>query len=470
MDILGIRLYFLIVAFFTTSLGKACTIFMANDGKNIWIGNNEDESSEMNYRLWYFPKENTSLGYMLWSEKLDGHDSEMWQYPQGGLNEYGLFMDYTAIDDIPVIISPLKKRREQEVVNDILKSCKTVEEALGFINQFNLVKLSGAQLFIGDASGNYATVHGNYVVRKTDRNFSLTNYCIANGHKEVCWRRETAYSKLTAFKSFNKDNVSGILREAAQKWPGDVVTNYSMAVNLKKQEIILYYKNDFKTPRTINLSVELKKGKHFRDMAAYFPYSLTTVLKDQYKQKGIKEVIYRYNELKRDSSKVFNFNNNDAIQFGAHLLSENKTEDAVQFFSDLQKQDKKNNELANWLGIAYKYNRNFSSSKTCFDAVFKSSPDNYLANLFYKRKDGNVVFKIREWSGAETVELIGDFTGWQKQPIKMKKEKGYWYCEIAIPEGKYQYKFLIDGVYYLPDPVNLMYIWKGDTINSLLYV
>ncbi|MBK1896273.1 carcinine hydrolase/isopenicillin-N N-acyltransferase family protein [Chryseobacterium paridis] len=449
---------------------KACTIFMANDGKNIWIGNNEDESPEMEYRLWYFPKENKSFGYMLWSEKHKEYQSLMWQYPQGGLNEYGLFMDYTAIDNIPVTIDPLKKTREEEVVNDILKSCKTVEEALNYINQFNLVKLSGAQLFIGDATGNYATVHGNYIVKKNERNFSLTNYCIANGHKESCWRRETAYSRLTTFKSYNKNNVSGILQEAAQKWPSDIVTNYSMAINIKKQEIILYYKNDFKTPRLISLSEELKKGKHAKDIDTYFPVGLSEFFKENYEQKGIKELVNIYNEIRKESPNLYNFNNNDDVLFGAHLLSENKVDDAIQFFSAVKKYDKTNDVINSWLGVAYKYNHDFTRSQSYFDEVITRNPDEYLPNLYYKRPDKKVIFKIKEWSGAQNVKLIGDFTEWLKEPIKMEKRQGYWYCEVVIPEGKHQYKFLVDDIYYLPDPFNLIYIWNGNNINSLLYL
>ncbi|MDH6253347.1 hypothetical protein M2347_003074 [Chryseobacterium sp. H1D6B] len=456
--------------FYPASMFKACTIFMANDGKNVWIGNNEDESSDMKYRFWYFPRENKAFGYMLWSEKHDGYDALMWQYPQGGLNEFGLFMDYTAIDEIPVTIDPLKKTREQEVVNDILKTCKTVKEALAFIKQFNLVKLSGAQLFIGDATGDYAAVHGNYVVEKTDRNFSLTNYCIADGHKEACWRRETAGLKLTAFKSFNSYNISGILKETAQKWPGDVVTNYSMAVNLKKQEMTLYLKNDFKTPKIINLSEKLKKGKHSNDISDYFPVGLAKILKEEYEKKGISGTVTLYSELREKQFEAYNFNNGDALQFAINLISENKIEEAIQFLSILKKYEPDSKDINDWMGIANKYNKNALLGNSYFDKVLTKYSDDYLATLFYKKKDHKVIFKINEWSGAQNVKLIGDFTGWLKEPIKMEKKEGYWYCEVSIPDGTYKYKFLVDDVYYLPDPINLMYIWKGDNINSVLYL
>jgi len=254
-----------------TIITDACTIFMANDRKHIWIGNNEDESFNMQYRFWYFPKVKNSFGYMSWSELHPTYDSVMYKYPQGGLNEYGLFIDYTAIDEIPVIRDIQKKDREEEVVNDLLRTCKTVEEALQYLRQFNLIKLSAAQLFIGDAAGDYATVHGNYVVKKSSRNFALTNYSINNGYTQHCWRREAANHYLNKEGRFKLKDITNILSKTAQQAQSgdDIVTNYSMAVDLKKKKIYLYLKRDYTKCITISLSKQLKKGKHYQDLASF---------------------------------------------------------------------------------------------------------------------------------------------------------------------------------------------------------
>ena len=85
--------------------------FMANDGQNVWVGNNEDENFSTKYRMWYYPANKESFGYMIWTELSIGKlfYGLMYKNPQGGLNEYGLFMDYTAIDDTPVTNDPNKK-------------------------------------------------------------------------------------------------------------------------------------------------------------------------------------------------------------------------------------------------------------------------------------------------------------------------------------------------------------------------
>ncbi len=458
-------LLFLLLSSLKTS---ACTIFLANDGKKVWIGNNEDESADMSYRFWYFPKEHHTPGYMLWSEKHEGYDSLMWQYPQGGMNDYGLFMDYTAIDDIPVNRDPAKQDREQEVVNDILKSCKTVQEALQFISSFNLVKLSGAQLFIADDSGDYATVHGNYVVRKSEQNFSLTNYCIAKGHQEACWRRETATTQLAKDKTFRRQDITSLLQQTAQKWPGDVITNYSMAIDLQRREMTLYYKGDFSTPVTISLDKALQQGKHYKDINDYFPASVTHVLKQQYATSGIGNTISLYNRLRDTATGRYNFRNNDELAFASTLLSAGKTDDALAFLENLAQKKRSDLQVNNWLGIAYRYKGDKTRADACFGQTLRKQPDDYLANLYREHPSGKVVFKIPEWTGARKVQLIGDFTGWLKSPVTMQKKNGYWFAEVAIPAGQHQYKFLVDDVFYLADPQNLVYTWKGDNINSLL--
>lgn len=55
---------------------------------------------------------------------------------------------------------------------------------------------------------------------------------------------------------------------------------------------------------------------------------------------------------------------------------------------------------------------------------------------------------------AEKVYLVGDFNGWDPKSRPMKKnEDGTWGRTILVAPGRYEYKFLVDGV------------WKEDTSN-----
>lgn len=47
---------------------------------------------------------------------------------------------------------------------------------------------------------------------------------------------------------------------------------------------------------------------------------------------------------------------------------------------------------------------------------------------------------------AQSVELAGDFTGWQQAPLKLKKSKdGQWKTTVSLATGVYEYRLLVDG-------------------------
>jgi 1,4-alpha-glucan branching enzyme len=47
---------------------------------------------------------------------------------------------------------------------------------------------------------------------------------------------------------------------------------------------------------------------------------------------------------------------------------------------------------------------------------------------------------------ANLVQLVGDFTHWQSEPINMVKEpNGTWKAAVQLPHGSHRYRFLVDG-------------------------
>jgi tetratricopeptide (TPR) repeat protein len=450
---------------------SACTIFMANDGKTVWIGNNEDELQTTKYRMWFYPAKRDNYGYTIWTDLNFGKLLNGLSYlnPQGGLNEFGLFMDYTATDGISIVTDGQKKDRKKEVVTDILKKCKTVDEALAYLSKYNLIKLKYAQLFIGDASGNYAIVTGGYIVRKTDNSFALTNYCINDGRKEACHRRDVATHYLNSSKTFQLNDITNILEKSTQKLPNNLISNYSMAVNLKTSTIYLYYKHDFSTVSTLTLSEELKKGKHHKGIEDYFPESITPILETAYKNNGINAAIEQYKTLRKTSNEKYNFKNNDARNLAIHWVEKGQTSDAIKLLECLKEFDPTNTTIYSWLGVANRKNNDLEESNKYFSKVLAQNPNDYVATLFGKQENQKVTFKLPDFEGAEQVLIMGDFTEWKKNAIKMKKEDGYWTCEVTLPKGENTYKFIVNDQ-YLADNKNFLHIGSGPRIFSKLYV
>jgi tetratricopeptide (TPR) repeat protein len=466
-----LRVAFVSFILTNTFVVDACTIFMANDGKNVWVGNNEDELQTTQYRLWFYPAQKNSYGYAIWTDLNFGKLLKGISYlnPQGGFNEFGLFMDYTATDGISLLIDDQKKDRKKQVVTDILKRCKTIEEALAYLNKYNLIKLKYAQLFIGDATGNYAVVTGGYVVRKRDNSFTLTNYCVNDGRKEACHRRDVAARYLNSSTTYQVEDIASILEKSAQKLPNNLITNYSMAVNLKTSTIYLYYKHDFTTVSVLSLSEELKKGKHHKDIQHYFPKSISPILETAYKNNGINSAIEQYKTLRKTSYEKYNFKNDDALRLAVRWIEKGQTNDAIKLLECLKEFDPSNTTVYSWLGVANRKNNSLEESNQYFSKVLAQSPNDYVATLFGKQENQKVTFKLPDFEGAEQVLLMGDFTEWKKSAIKMKKEDGYWTCEVVLPKGENTYKFIVNDQ-YLADNKNFMHIGTGPRIFSKLYV
>jgi len=60
--------------------------------------------------------------------------------------------------------------------------------------------------------------------------------------------------------------------------------------------------------------------------------------------------------------------------------------------------------------------------------------------------------------GAMSVQLVGDFTHWQQQPISMQKgADGIWRVKVELPPGAHHYRFLVDGQ-WRDDPECLLHV------------
>jgi hypothetical protein len=56
--------------------------------------------------------------------------------------------------------------------------------------------------------------------------------------------------------------------------------------------------------------------------------------------------------------------------------------------------------------------------------------------------------------GAQRVELVGDFNGWTPGLIRLRgpDASGHWTADVELPEGRYEYQFLVNGKTWVTDP------------------
>ena len=67
-----------------------------------------------------------------------------------------------------------------------------------------------------------------------------------------------------------------------------------------------------------------------------------------------------------------------------------------------------------------------------------------------------VTFRFTPPDGADSVNVAGSFNGWNPRGEPMTRVAGTdeWSCTTILGPGKYQYKFVINGARWLPDPLN----------------
>jgi len=235
-----------------------CTIFSIADQGAVWVGNNEDWKNEKAY-IWFVPGNDGLYGSVYFGFN-DG-------YPQGGMNEKGLFFDWAALASREGdVFSPEKPMFGKIISLEIMKNCANVEEALQYFKTYNYLPLRSAHLLISDADGDSAIVelgkNGLEIIRKEKKHQIITNFYITDPDykvKKACPRYKKAMGLLGDIEVSEK-GVRTILQETQQYGP--FPTQYSYVLNLAEQKIILYNSHQFETPFAINLHDELKQGKH----------------------------------------------------------------------------------------------------------------------------------------------------------------------------------------------------------------
>jgi hypothetical protein len=82
----------------------------------------------------------------------------------------------------------------------------------------------------------------------------------------------------------------------------------------------------------------------------------------------------------------------------------------------------------------------------------------------------NVQFELMEPT-AKRVALCGEFNHWATHAIPLTRgPDGRWTTAIALTPGRYEYKFLVDGV-WIPDPSARENVWNyHGTLNSVIEV
>lgn len=72
--------------------------------------------------------------------------------------------------------------------------------------------------------------------------------------------------------------------------------------------------------------------------------------------------------------------------------------------------------------------------------------------------------------GAKAVSVVGDFSAWQPISLFDHDGDGVWTVTVALPPGRYEYAFVVDGRWVGQDPLAAEYVRTFGEYVSVRYV
>src|SRR3954470_12104789 len=131
----------------------ACTAFCAAEGGRVLVGNNEDFDNPRT-RLWFVPATGEAYGRMYVGFQ------DLW--PQGGMNERGLWFDGFATPAIGPA-GPTLPRFAGNIVDHAMAHCTTVEDVIDLFSHYDRGFLVEGILMFADASGDAVSIERNAI-------------------------------------------------------------------------------------------------------------------------------------------------------------------------------------------------------------------------------------------------------------------------------------------------------------------
>ncbi|MCK5330475.1 MAG: tetratricopeptide repeat protein, partial [Candidatus Marinimicrobia bacterium] len=217
----------------------------------VLVGKNMD-SAEPGGRIWFVPAEQGANGavYLGFSE----------DDPRSGFNSKGLFCTIVDCPHWQVKTDPAKEVLFGNLIEQIMKTCATVDDVRKLQEKYNLYDLHYAQIMVADKNGKALIIESNTVLEPVAGYLAMSNFYQSNPELGTAGQdRFELTGQFIAENGINFGNfrqaLSMIRREIEQP------TVYSYLYDLKKGNISLYNFHNFETAVVLNVTQELAKGE-----------------------------------------------------------------------------------------------------------------------------------------------------------------------------------------------------------------
>ncbi len=101
----------------------------------------------------------------------------------------------------------------------------------------------------------------------------------------------------------------------------------------------------------------------------------------------------------------------------------------------------------------------------------KSRDIDSLMQLMNRPNEKAVQFEISAAPDSQ-VYVAGSFNNWDptSHPLELNQEEGVFRSTITLPEGKYEYKFVVNGVWQMDSNCPLWVPNQHGSLNSVVHV
>lgn len=278
--------------------GFSCTIFKMTKNGITLVGNNEDYIYPKT-RVWFTSRETNLKGCIFF-----GYEN---YWPLGGMNEDGLFFDWA--------LTPVKKYKSSDnniTINNsvcelMLQKCSTVDEALNFINNYNIQEIKNSHMLIADRFGTSAIVEwdGNEIctIKKQGEYQILANFNLCGTPDS--WKTSGRYydveEKLKKCDSLTVEYIRDCLKLVHQS--GNYPTLYSNVYDMQNGLVYVYYQHNYNYVHVFDLKKELLNGSNRYNLSGFFPQVISEEFisldfKKKYNKKELSSLGVQLNEIK----------------------------------------------------------------------------------------------------------------------------------------------------------------------------
>lgn len=239
--------------------GYGCTVFSAMGEGRVFFGNNEDWKRSDPVAV-VVPGNGEGLGYVVF-----GWKGFYPAYPQGGMNEAGFAVDGASTPPQPVILRNDRPPPAAPLIEDLLRHCATVDDAISRISHHDGGAFAGEHFLVADRRGDSAIFEWDErdvaVVRRTKPFQIITNFNTTHPERGwfPCGRYAVAERLLTEARGrFSQEVVRGVLEATRQE--GTYPTAYSNGYDLTNCRVRVFLGGRFDRSVDIDLREALSRG------------------------------------------------------------------------------------------------------------------------------------------------------------------------------------------------------------------